>query len=328
MKKVFIIVFALTFQVIFAQPKFSSINSLPGAFSRMGFGARGIGMGNAMSAVTEGNLVSYYNPAVIIYQKDNLVQTSYSFLSLDRSLNFLNFTRKFDLHSSKDPSRKSSAGISVGIINSGVGKIEERDGNDTKTGDLSTSENQFFIGIAKSISDKFSIGVEVKFYYYKLYQGITASAFGLDFGALYKINDQFNVSFVISDINSKYKWDSSPLYGLDGTSPTDNFPNLRKFGVSYSNKELGLLASLELENSNAQSNILRAGLEYNVFDKVYFRGGIDQFNLSNSDQPPKPALGFSFIQNFGSIDFGVDYAFMIEQYSPQDRHIVGINVIF
>ncbi len=101
MKKVFIIVFTLAFQVIFAQPKFSSINSMPGAFSRMGFGARGIGMGNAMSAVTEGNLVSYYNPAVIIYQKDNLVQTSYSFLSLDRSLNFLNFTRKFDFHSSK-----------------------------------------------------------------------------------------------------------------------------------------------------------------------------------------------------------------------------------
>ena len=328
MKKVLIIVFTLAIGAIFAQPKFSSINSMPGAFSRMGFGARGMGMGNAMSAVTEGNLVSYYNPAVIIYQKDNLVQTSYSFLSLDRSLNFLNFTRKFDFHSSKDASQKSSAGISAGIINSGVGKIDERDGNDIKTGELSTSENQFFLAIAKSFSDKLSIGVEIKFYYYKLYQGISASAFGLDIGALYKINEQFNVSFVISDINSKYKWDSAPIYGLDGISPIDNFPNLRKVGISYSNKELGLLTSIELENSNAQSNILRAGVEYNVFDKVYFRGGIDQFNLSNSDQPPKPTLGLSFIQNFGNIDLGVDYAFVIEQYSPQDRHIVGINVIF
>ena len=48
---------------------------------------------------------------------------------------------------------------------------------------------------------------------------------------LYKINDQFNISLVITDINSKYKWDSSPVYGQDGTSPTDNFPNLRKIGV-------------------------------------------------------------------------------------------------
>jgi hypothetical protein len=304
------------------------MNSMPGAFSRVGFGARGIGMGNAMSAVTEGDLVSYYNPAVIIYQQNNSIQTSYSFLSLDRSLNFLNFTRKFDIQSSKNASKSSSAGISAGIINSGVGKIDGRDGNDLQTGELSTSENQFFLGLAKSFSEKFSLGVEVKFYYYKLYKDVTSSGLGLDIGALYKINDQFNVSFVITDINSKYKWDTAPVYGQDGTSTADNFPNLRKIGVSYSNKELGILASMELENSNAQSNILRAGIEYNVFDKFYLRGGIDQFNLSNSDQPAKPALGFSFIQNFGSVDFGVDYAFMIEQYSPQDRHIVGVNVIF
>ncbi len=115
----------------------------------------------------------------------------------------------------KDSSRKSSAGISAGIINSGVGKIDERDGNDIKTGELSTSENQFFLGIAKSFSDKLSIGVEVKFYYYKLYQGITSSAFGLDIGGLYKINDQFNVSFVIADINSKYEWNSgSPFMAI------------------------------------------------------------------------------------------------------------------
>ena len=332
MKKIFFIILALTAHSILAQPKFSSISSMPGAFSRIGFGARGIGMGNAMSAITEGNLVSYYNPAVIIFQQNNSIQTSYSFLSLDRSLNFLNYTRKFDLFSSKDSSHisspQSSAGVSLGIINSGVGKIDGRDGNDLQTGELSTSENQFFLGLAKSFSSKFSLGLEVKFYYYKFYKDIKASGFGLDIGALYKINEQFNVSFVITDINSKYKWDSGSIYGQDGTNTTDNFPNLRKIGVGYTNKDLGLLASIELENSNAQSNILRAGIEYNVYDKLYLRGGLDQFNLSNSDQPAKPAVGFSFIQNFGNVDFAVDYALMIEQYSPQDRHIVGVNVIF
>ena len=90
----------------------------------MGFGARGIGMGNAMSSVTTGNLVSYYNPALSPFQENNSFQTGYSFLSLDRSLNFLSFTRKFDFYSAKDTSadRKPSrtAGISAGIINSGV----------------------------------------------------------------------------------------------------------------------------------------------------------------------------------------------------------------
>jgi len=47
-----------------AQPTFSELAVQPGSFSRIGFGARGIAMGNAMSAVIEGELVSYYNPAV------------------------------------------------------------------------------------------------------------------------------------------------------------------------------------------------------------------------------------------------------------------------
>ena len=115
-----------------AQPKFTEIASRPGAFSRMGFGARGIGMGNAMSAVTEGNLVSYYNPALSVFQENNSFHTSYSFLSLDRSLNFLNFTKRFDFYSSKDTSLenrvpRSTAGVSIGIINAGVSNIDGRD---------------------------------------------------------------------------------------------------------------------------------------------------------------------------------------------------------
>ena len=103
---------------------------------------------------------------------------------------------------------------------------------------------------------------------------------------------------------------------------------LRKIGVSYFNKALGLLASLEYENSSGETNIIRAGAEYNLVENLYLRAGIDQFNLSNSDFLPKPAAGFSYSKNFNGIIIGVDYAFMIEQYSPQDRHVVGINVNF
>lgn len=316
-----------------AQPKFSSISSMPGAFSRMGFGARGIGMGNAMSSVVEGNLVSYYNPALIVHQENNSFQTSYSFLSLDRSLNFLNFTKRFEFYSKKDsavenPKPRATAGISVGIINAGVSKIDGRDNQGIKTGDLSTSENQFFLGLANRFSDKFSIGIAVKFYYYKLYEEINSSSVGFDIGALYKLNENWIVSAMISDINSKYKWDTAPVYELQGSTTEDKFPILKKAGVSYRNKNLGLIASAEFENSNAETNILRIGAEYNVIENLFVRGGLDQFNLSNKDFPPKPALGFSYFKKFGSIIFGVDYAFAVEQYSPYDRHIVGLSINF
>jgi hypothetical protein len=331
-KKILILLILIFTGLASAQPEFSKISSMPGAFSRMGFGARGIGMGNALSAVTEGNLVSYYNPAVSVFQEDNSFQTSYSFLSLDRSLNFLNFTRRFDFYSSSDTSvdkkPRSSAGLSIGIINSGVSGIDGRDNQGFKTGELSTSENQFFLGFSNRFSEKLSIGVSVKIFYYKLYEEVSSTGVGLDAGLLYRINNNFNLGFVIADINSKYKWDTAPVYEQQGAITENKFPMLRKLGVRYKNDDYKLIAALEIENSNAESNIIRLGLEYNLIETFFIRGGIDQFNLSNSDYPVKPSAGFSYTREFGDINIGIDYAFMLEQYSAYDRHIVGVNVTF
>jgi hypothetical protein len=333
MQKYFFISFLFFSAIAIAQPKFSEMAVSPGAFSRIGFGARGIGMGNALSSITEGELTSYYNPAVTPFQENNSFQAGYSFLTLDRALNYFNYTRKFDFYSAKDTiagTRKprTTAGLSIGVINSGVGNIDGRDNNGIPTGELSTSENQFFIGLAARISEKFYIGLATKFYYYSLYEEISSTSLGFDVGALYKLNDNFNFSLVLVDLMSKYKWDTSPIYQQEGIISEDKFPNLRKLGVSYSNKEVGLICAVEFENSNAETNILRAGVEYNIYDQFFIRGGVDQFNLTNTDWPVKPSLGFSFFQPFGNLVVGVDYASQIEQYSSADRHILSVNFNF
>lgn len=332
MKKIFLILISFT-TILFSQPEFTELSSRTGAFSRVGFGARGIGMGNAFTAVTSGNLVSYYNPAVTVFQNGNVFQTSYSFLSLDRSLNFLSFTRKFDFYSSRDTAKVdrkpvSTAGISVGIINSGVSKIDGRDNNGLKTEELSTSENQFFLSVANRFSEKLSIGVSAKFYYYSLYEEISATGVSIDLGGLFKFNEQWQVGVVITDINGKYTWDSSPVYEREGVIVREQFPLLKKIGVSYTRSDLGLLAAVEFENSDAGTNIIRAGAEYNIYEGLFLRAGIDQFNLSNSDFPAKPSAGFSYVKKIDNFIFGVDYAFQMEQYSPYDRHIIGVNFRF
>lgn len=73
-------------------------------------------MGNAMSSVTTGNLVSYYNPALSPFQQNNFAQVGYSFLSLDRSLNFINFTRKFDFYSVKDTSSNKNLHVPQELV--------------------------------------------------------------------------------------------------------------------------------------------------------------------------------------------------------------------
>jgi len=331
LKKLFTILIILVAEAAFAQPKFSEMAVGPGAFSRMGFGARGIGFGNALSSITEGELVSYYNPAVTPFQENNSFITGYSFLTLDRSLNFLSYTRKFDFYSTKDTTEtrkpRTTAGLSVGILNSGVTNIDGRDNNGISTGELSTSENQFFMGLAARVSEKFSIGLSIKFYYYKLYEDINTNSLGFDIGALYRLNENFNISLVISDINSKYKWDTAPIYEQNGITTEEKFPNLRKIGVSYRNKKIGILGAIEFENSNAQTNILRAGVEYNIYDQFFIRGGVDQFNLDNLDWPVVPSLGFSYFKAFTGFVVGVEYAYQYEQYTG-GRNIVGVNFNF
>ncbi len=289
-------------------------------------------MGNAMSAVTEGNVVSYYNPALAVYQEDNSMQSAYSFLSLDRHLNFLSFTRHFDFYSSKDTSverkPKGVSGVSVGVIQSGVSNIDGRDYEGTKTGDLSTNEYQFFLGLSNKFSSRLSMGLAVKIYYYKLYQDITASAVGLDLGVIYKYNDNLYFSLSISDLNSKYKWDTSPIYGQDGTTTDNAFPVMKKIGASYNFREIKLLTSAELEISNMDSKVFRIGAEYNIFENMFIRGGIDQIDLANSDRKALPACGFSYAKSFSGMLVSFDYAFEVEHYSASSRHIAGLSVNF
>jgi len=323
-KKIIAILSLLFVVTLYAQPEFSSMASKPGAFSRMGFGARGIGMGNAMSAITTGELNSYYNPALNSFQEGRSFHTSYSFLSLDRNLNFLNFTTKFG----DGEGGRAIPGITVGIINAGVDNIEARDNQGNQFDNLSTSENQFFLSLSNRFSEKFAIGVAFKFYYYKLYEDVTASSLGFDIGALYLLNDNITISFMISDINSKYEWDTSDLYGTSGNTTTNKFPVLKKIGVSYKFDDPKIIAAIEFENSNAETNYIRVGAEYNIFENLYIRGGVDKISISNFDIPARPALGFSYFYPLGIGVVGINYAFAIESYSSFDQHIVGLNINF
>jgi len=118
----------LTFIGMAASPVDAQLAGTPGAFARLGFGARGMGMGNALTAVIDGDVASFYNPAVTPFLTERVAAVSYGLLSLDRSLNTLSYSQAI----------KPTAGFSFGIINAGVSKIDGRDGDGAQTGELFT----------------------------------------------------------------------------------------------------------------------------------------------------------------------------------------------
>jgi len=87
----------ILFSIIILDTGYAQVGSFAGAFSRLGFSARGMGMSNAMVADVYGDINGIYNPALATFQEEGLVNLGYSFLSLDRKLNFLGFTKKVKL---------------------------------------------------------------------------------------------------------------------------------------------------------------------------------------------------------------------------------------
>ena len=141
---------------------FAQLGGVAGSFARMGFGARGMAMGNALTAVTSGEVATYYNPALSPFAGERTAAATFSLLSLDRNLNFLSYTQNV----------KPTAGISLGLINQSVGKIDSRDADGNHIEDISTTENQFYISFANLLTF-FAVGVNVKLYYAKLYKGMS-----------------------------------------------------------------------------------------------------------------------------------------------------------
>jgi hypothetical protein len=307
-KYLMVLAFIFTNTVLYSQ-----LSGHAGVFTRMGFGSRGISMGNAMSSVITGDVIGYYNPALSSFQDHHLINLSYSFLSFDRSLNFLSYTKNFKLPNNPE----GGAGITFSIINSGVSGIDGRDPDGFKTEEYYTSENQFTFAPAIRVSEKVSLGIAFKFYWSRLFEGVTATSLGFDGGVLYKASDRLNFALTIKDINSKYQWSTTDLYGQYGNNTVDKFPRLHTFGISYLlPNNLGLIAA-DYEVSNKKSQILRMGYEISPVKDISFRAGFDRLDFISKDKFGNSSVmfGVGYQKEVKSYVLGLNYSFVMEPYS-------------
>lgn len=303
---------------------FAQLGGFPGSFARLGFGARGIAMGNAMTSITKGDILGYYNPALSSFQNEHLITASYSFLSFDRTLNFVSYTKNFKLPKQE----QGGAGITFSWINAGASHIDGRDNDGFHTEDYNVSENQFLFAPSIRVSDKVSLGVGFKFYYSKLFKGVTTTSLGFDFGGLFAVSDKINVGFAVKDIKSTYEWHTNDLYGQYGNTTKDVFPVLVNIGVSYLlPKDLGV-AAVEYQTGikkktqdgvdySAKSNVIKMGFEVNPMKLFSFRVGVDRFDLSSEDKfgNSRPTFGIGYQRTVKNFIVGIDYAFVLEPYS-------------
>ncbi|MCX7832819.1 MAG: hypothetical protein N2490_01240 [Ignavibacteria bacterium] len=313
-----------------------------GTFARLGFGARGLSKGNAMVSDLFGEYSGYYNPALACFQENGNVSLGYTFMSLDRKLNFIGFAKKFPLQNIK-----GGAGISLSWINFGVSNIDGRDNDGNQIGSFSIFENQFYLGTSFLVEENFALGIGFKLYYSKLFDEVSTTSIAFDLGAAYKFSSDLSFGLAIRDLSAKYKWETSKIYGSSYGRTTENkFPILVNFGSSYLlPKNLGIV-SLEIEgifNPNFDDKIngikiksknyyyLKAGGELNINEYIKLRAGCDRIGLNEDDffGSLKPGIGIGIKRIISkNILLGLDYSFQLEPFSKDAIQNVSINLNF
>lgn len=304
--------------LLLPSPTRAQIGGEAGSSTRIGFGARGMAMGNAMSAVDEGELSAYYNPALLPFAQHRGGSIAAGFLSLDRSFNTLSFTVPLP----------PQAGLSVGIINSGVSDIDGRDADGRQTGSLKTAENTAYLGFGLRFPAGFSLGVTVKFLYSHLYTDVTSKTMGVDIGASMRLAPWVRASVTIRDIGSKYKWDTVSLYGEDAQPEQDQFPRLYTLGLAFTCPDIPAILATEIETSNKSTVYLRFGAEYPVLPEVVLRAGVDRIDLKEAGSGVRPAAGFLLQKDFGKWTPAINYTYVFEPFSPSGVHMVSLSAIF
>jgi len=308
---------------VFFSYSHSQIKSMAGSFSRMGFDAKGLAMGNSMTACKEGIVSPYYNPSTIVFQEEITFNATYTFLNLDRNLNTFSFILPVKIK--QDNGDILSAALSGGLINAGVTNIDGRDYDGFQTGLLSTFENQFYFAAAVKFTPKLAIGATFKFNYAKLYDEITSSGFGVDAGLIYQITEKFALAVTVKDINTSYEWDTSELYGQSGNSTKDKFPLLKIIGAGYKVNE-DLYTTVSFESSNQKSNILKFGAEYSINSALQIRAGIDRLDISNTNNGVKPSFGFSFSHDFNILKPTLNYVFALEPFTHYPLQMITLTI--
>ena len=330
MKKIIISVIMLVLAALPLQAQ----NGTAGAFSRLGFGARGQGMGNAMSTVNSGTVSTYYNPALSAFQEGHMLHGSYSFLALGRVLNQVSYTQMLRIYNKEaniyaaEPGVQSISGVSISWTNAGDGEIQGYDSDGFKTEMLSVFENQFAVNFGTRFSDRLAVGFNAKFYYSGLYEGVTSSGFGLDIGILYTLSPSLRIGLVAQELMTKYKWDTSELYGpQSGNSTEDPFARIYRAAVGYTLPNDYGIAAVEIDMID---DVLlgRLGLEVPVAENIWLRGGVERLDFSDAGIDPRPSFGFSVSQPVAQMRPIIHYAFVLEPVAPSPTHVLSFGLQF
>jgi hypothetical protein len=331
-------------------------------FLNIGVGARGLAMGSAQVASVKDGTAGYWNPAGLTGVRDkpnvNIMHAEY-----------FSGIGKYDYASVALPLAGNKRTLGITALRFGVDDIPntlflvEPDGtiNYNNVKEFSSSDYAFLISLAQTLKEStnknIQFGVNAKIIHRSVGSFAKAWGFGLDAGLQIQAK-KWKFGFAGRDITTTFNsWSFNftekekealyltnndiPVKSTEMTAPRLITGVARDFRLS---KKVGLLAEANLDFTfDGQRNTLisadpvsidpKLGLEVNINNVVFIRGGINNFQRALADKDTvnqkkvwiyQPSLGAGFrLQNVR-----IDYAFtnLANQSSSLYTHVFSLQL--
>ena len=322
MKK-FLLIFIISVSCLMGQSKIGS-SSAP--FLNIAIGPRAVSMGGAFIATASDVTALYWNPAGASRSETNEAMFSYSKWFADINYNWGGAMLNLG--------GAGTIGLSVTYLDYGdieVTTLAEQDG----TGQFfSASDMSLALTYAYNLTDRFSIGGNVKYIQQKIWNS-SATAIALDLGVLFLSDiNGLRIGATISNFGAGMSMDGKDLlvqHDIDPNSSgnndqilanlqTDEFPLPLTFKIGLAmdlvdleNHRFTLAADAIHPNDNSES--LNVGAEYVFFNIIAFRLGYKSLFLDNTEEGFTAGIGLNYhfttdlgirfdyaYQNFGILD--------------------------
>lgn len=240
-----------------------------GAPFRIGHSPYAASMGNALVATSDAGM-SYFNPALAANAGRRQVELSSAVMTFDRSLSAITFTTPLP----------PKAGLTIGLVYSGVGEFDGRTVSGYPTKVFSIFEAQIFTQFGIRIGTDTQLGAGVKFSMADYGNNVDpAMSVGLDIGLRRRLSERLALGLAAQDMIGSYTWNTQDLWGTIGSNQqVDQFPMRLKAGLEYIVRPDELTLYAETERRVLFSSYTETNVSTSLGEPIVFSETVDVTN--------------------------------------------------
>ncbi|MDP4116989.1 MAG: PorV/PorQ family protein [Bacteroidota bacterium] len=322
MKKIYIVImFIVAASFTFAQQNVSKTGTTAATFLEIPSGGRAIGMGGAAVSTINDASALYWNPSAITNLEQSQFLVSHTNWIAQTNFDFAALVINLGTFGSLGLSYTS-----LSMPDMQVTTVEKPDG----TGEyFSAGDMAIGLTYARTITDRFSIGITAKFIQQKIWHE-SAYGFGFDAGTTFR-TDLLNglvIGATISNFGSSMQMtgrDTRAFYRVDATKlgsnekipysiETDSWdlPLYIQLGISTNvikTDDFKWLVAVDALHPNNNYESVNVGSELSYKNVLFLRGGYQSLFLKESEGGLSLGLGVTTSDIFGSTSVVFDYAY-------------------